>query len=67
VLGRVLHRPVIAPPVPAAVLRVVVGEFARPGIVAGQRALPRVLERTGYEFRHDTAEKALHWATSGAK
>jgi uncharacterized protein len=67
VLGRVLHRPVIAPPVPAAVLRLVVGDFADVGILAGQRVLPRVLEQTGYEFRHDTAEKALRWATSGAK
>ena len=66
-LGRVLHRPVIAPPVPVAVLRLVVGEFADVGIVAGQRVLPRVLEQTGYQFQHDTAEKALRWATSGAK
>jgi uncharacterized protein len=65
-LGRVLHRPVIAPPVPAAVLRLVVGEFADVGIVAGQRVLPRVLEQTGYQFRHDTAEKALRWATGDA-
>jgi uncharacterized protein len=67
VLGHVLHRPVIAPPVPAAVLRAVVGEFADIGIVAGQRVLPRVLEETGYRFQHDTAEKALRWATGGAK
>lgn len=67
VLGRVLHRPVIAPPVPAAVLRLVVGDFAEVGILAGQRVLPRVLEQTGYQFRHDTAEKALRWATGGAE
>ena len=66
-LGHVLHRPVIAPPVPAAVLRMVVGEFADVGIVAGQRVLPRVLEQTGYQFRHDTAEEALRWATGAAK
>ena len=61
-LGRVLHRPVLAPPVPRIALRLAVGEFADEGIVAGQRVLPRVLQETGYRFRHDTAEKALRWA-----
>jgi uncharacterized protein len=67
VLGRVLHRPTILPPVPGVALRIAVGEFADVGIVAGQRVLPRVLEDTGYQFRHDTAEKALRWATGSAK
>ena len=62
VLGRVLHRPTVFP-VPRIALRVVVGEFADEGIVAGQRVLPTVLRETGYRFRHDTAEKALRWAT----
>ncbi len=66
VLGRVLHRPVLAPPVPRAVLRIALGEFADVGIVVGQRVLPRVLEKTGYPFQHDTAEKALRWATGKA-
>jgi uncharacterized protein (TIGR01777 family) len=63
VLGRVLHRPVIAPPVPRIALRIAVGEFADVGIVAGQRVLPRMLEDTGYPFQHETAERALRWAT----
>ncbi|HEY6749541.1 MAG TPA: TIGR01777 family oxidoreductase [Mycobacteriales bacterium] len=66
VLGRVLHRPVLPVPVPVVALRVLFGEFADVGIAAGQRVLPRVLERSGYEFEHDTAEKALRWATTGA-
>ena len=65
-LGRVLHRPVIAPPVPRLVLRAAVGEFADEGIVAGQRVLPRVLQDTGYRFRHQTAEQTLRWATGRA-
>ena len=65
-LGRVLHRPVLPVPVPVVALRVLFGEFADVGIAAGQRVLPRVLEGTGYQFEHDTAEKALRWATSGA-
>jgi uncharacterized protein (TIGR01777 family) len=62
VLGRVLHRPTVLP-VPRIALRLVVGEFADEGIIAGQRVLPTVLQDSGYRFRHDTAEKALRWAT----
>jgi len=62
-LGRVLHRPVVLPPVPRVALRLALGEFADVGIVAGQRVLPRVLQQTGYRFRHETVEQALRWAT----
>ena len=62
-LGRVLHRPVVLPPVPRVALRLAIGEFADVGIVAGQRVLPRVLQQTGYRFRHETVEQALRWAT----
>jgi uncharacterized protein (TIGR01777 family) len=61
-LGRVLHRPTVLP-VPGFALRIVAGHFADVGIIAGQRVLPRVLERTGYRFQHETAEQALRWAT----
>jgi uncharacterized protein (TIGR01777 family) len=67
ILGRVLHRPVVLPPVPRVALRLAIGEFADVGIVAGQRVLPRVLLETGYRFRHETAEQALRWATDGAQ
>ena len=67
ILGRVLHRPVVLPPVPRAALRLAIGEFADVGIVAGQRVLPRVLQETGYRFRHETAEQALRWATGSAQ
>lgn len=66
-LARVLHRPAIAPPVPRLALRLVVGEFADVGIVAGQRVLPTVLQDSGYQFRHPTAEEALRWATGREK
>lgn len=57
-LGRRLHRP--APwVVPSAALRVVLGEFASEGILAGQRAIPRELERLGFTFRHATIGQAL--------
>ena len=65
-LGRVLHRPVVLPPVPRVALRLALGEFADVGVVAGQRVLPRVLQRTGYRYRHETVEQALRWATGRA-
>ncbi len=65
ILGRVVHRPVVLPPVPRVALRLAIGEFADVGIVAGQRVLPRVLQDAGYRFRHETAEQALRWATGG--
>jgi NAD dependent epimerase/dehydratase family enzyme len=61
-LGRILNRPTVLP-VPGFALRIVAGTFADVGIIAGQRVLPRVLERTGYRFEHETAEQALRWAT----
>jgi uncharacterized protein (TIGR01777 family) len=66
VLAHVLHRPALPVAVPRIALRIVLGEFADEGIVIGQRAMPRVLQRTGYQFRHGTAEQALEWATDGA-
>jgi uncharacterized protein (TIGR01777 family) len=66
-LGRVLHRPVVLPPVPRVALRLAIGEFADVGVVAGQRVLPRVLQETGYRFRHETVEQALRWATGSAR
>jgi len=62
-LGRVVHRPVVLPPVPRVALRLAIGEFADVGVVAGQRVRPRVLEESGYRFRHETVEQALRWAT----
>jgi uncharacterized protein len=63
VLAHVLHRPALPVAVPRIALRVALGEFADEGIVIGQRAMPQVLQRTGYQFRHSTAEQALEWAT----
>ena len=65
VLGTVLHGPAGCT-VPAFALRVAVGEFAPEGITAGQKVLPRLLQRTGYRFDHPTAERALRWVTGRA-
>lgn len=56
-LGRVLHRPAIAP-VPAVVLRLVLGEVAEM-LVTGQRVLPAKAQQMGYPFRYATLEAAL--------
>ncbi|NLE79580.1 MAG: TIGR01777 family protein [Rhodococcus sp.] len=58
-LARALHRP--APwVVPSFALSAVFGEFARVGLLAGQRAIPTVLEGAGFEFRRKTIGEALH-------
>ncbi len=62
-LGRVLHRPTIIP-VPGFALSIVLGEFAGVGVLAGQRALPRVLMDAGFTFTHGDVESALRWAVS---
>ncbi|WP_327152390.1 TIGR01777 family oxidoreductase [Nocardia sp. NBC_01329] len=57
-LGKALHRPTPMF-VPGIGLRLVIGEFADEAILHSPRALPRVLEETGYEFRHATVGAAL--------
>jgi uncharacterized protein len=60
-LAEVLHRP--APfVVPAAVLRAVLGQLAEELVLTGPFALPAVLQKTGYPFRHLTIREALQAA-----
>jgi uncharacterized protein (TIGR01777 family) len=57
-LARVLHRP--APlPVPGLALWVVLGEFAKLGVLAGQRAVPTKLLEAGFSFTHTDLDAAL--------
>ena len=60
-LGRVLHRPAVAP-VPGAALRLLFGEMASI-ITVSQRAVPRRLEQLGYRFRQPSLEQSLRTAT----
>jgi uncharacterized protein (TIGR01777 family) len=48
--------------VPGFALRLMLGQFADEGILAGQRAVPAALEAAGYEFEHPTLEAALQAA-----
>ena len=61
-LGRAVHRPSWLP-VPAAALRVLLGEMAEV-LLTGQRVLPVAARRSAYAFRHETLEYALAAALS---
>jgi uncharacterized protein (TIGR01777 family) len=56
-LARALRRPAIFP-MPAFVLKLLLGEFAE-AVLASQRVIPKRAQETGYEFRHPRLEDAL--------
>ena len=56
-LGRVLHRPAIAP-VPAIALRLLLGEMSTM-VLEGQRVLPKKTEALGFRFKNPVLEEAL--------
>jgi uncharacterized protein (TIGR01777 family) len=58
VLGRVLGRPTPFP-VPAAALRLALGEMANSTILASARGAPSKLLQAGYRFEHPVLEPAL--------
>ncbi|MEV8440421.1 TIGR01777 family oxidoreductase [Actinosynnema sp. NPDC051121] len=57
-VGHALHRPTpwVAP---AFALKAVLGEMAEEGLLAGQRAVPRVLEQRGFQFLHPALGAAV--------
>ena len=57
-LGRVLHRPALAP-APAFALRLLLGEMADALILNGQRVLPSKATLRGFEFRYPDLGSAL--------
>ncbi|MGP3685549.1 TIGR01777 family oxidoreductase [Streptomyces sp. IBSNAI002] len=59
-MSRVLHRPALLP-VPAAALRVVLGEFSE-DVLGSQRARPARLLESGFVFRHPGIEDAIRAA-----
>lgn len=65
VLGRVLSRPTVLA-VPGVALKLALGEFGEVGVLAGQRAVPAVLEREGFTFTHRDVESALRAALGRA-
>lgn len=57
-VSEVLHRPALFP-VPAAVLRLLLGQMADEMLLGSQRVIPDELRRTGYQFRFPQLEGAL--------
>jgi NAD dependent epimerase/dehydratase family enzyme len=57
-LGGVLRRPALIP-VPAVVLRMLLGEMADAALLASTRVIPELLLADGYQFRHPDLEGAL--------
>src|SRR5207247_2016246 len=62
-LARVLHRPAVFP-VPRFALALLFGELSTL-LLASQRVVPRVAERTGYKFRFTSLEEALRQSVGG--
>ena len=63
-LAAALRRPAILP-VPALALRAAFGELAVATLLTSQRAVPRVLESSGFRFRFDTLGPALDHLLTG--
>jgi uncharacterized protein len=58
-LAKVLHRPAVLP-VPLFGPKLLLGsELVETLLLAGQRVSPTALQRSGYEFHHDTLDTAL--------
>jgi uncharacterized protein (TIGR01777 family) len=57
-LGKTLGRPTPWV-VPGFALRLALGELAGEGVLAGQRAVPKVLLRAGFTFAHESIQDAL--------
>ena len=58
VLGKVLHRPTILPPVPAFLIKGVLGEFSDV-FVKGQKVMPKKLLDEGFVFEFPEIEEAF--------
>jgi uncharacterized protein (TIGR01777 family) len=58
ILAKALHRPAIFP-APAFALRLALGEMADALLLSSQRVLPRVIEKSGYQFLHSDLSAAL--------
>lgn len=62
-LAAALHRP--APwVVPGFAITALIGEFGQEGVLAGQRAVPAVLQEAGFTFRHCTVGDAVRAAVA---
>jgi uncharacterized protein len=58
-LAKVLHRPAVLPIPTFGPKLLFGGEMVQSLLLAGQRVQPTALQRSGYEFQHDTLDAAL--------
>ncbi len=58
ILGAVLKRPTVLPPIPGFVLKMMLGEFAE-SLLRGQRVVPAKLEAQNFSFRFPDIQKAF--------
>ena len=58
-LGKVLHRPAVLPIPSFGPKMLLGGELVEALLLGGQRVSPTALQRSGYEFHHETLEEAL--------
>ena len=65
-LARAMHRPALIP-APAFVLRLALGEMADALLMASQRAVPKKLVESGYQFQHPDLGSALAAALQGRR
>jgi uncharacterized protein (TIGR01777 family) len=59
IIGAVLKRPMVLPPVPGFVLKMIFGEFAE-SLVKGQRVVPAKLEAQSFQFLFPEIQQALN-------
>jgi uncharacterized protein (TIGR01777 family) len=64
-LGTALHRPSLLP-APGFALRLLLGEMARPLLLASQRVIPAHAQQLGFEFSYPRLEPALQSLLAGA-
>jgi uncharacterized protein (TIGR01777 family) len=58
-INRAVHRPTFPMPVPGFALKAALGPFAAEGVLIGQRLVPAVLQRSGFDFAHPDLAAAL--------
>jgi uncharacterized protein (TIGR01777 family) len=52
-------RTLLSLPMPAPIMRVMIGEMAEELLINGQRVVPSALQTAGFQFRYDTIDEAL--------
>lgn len=65
-LGKVLHRPTLFP-LPSFAVKLLFGEMGQEMLLGGVKVKPTKLLESGFEFKHDTIEKAVKSAVTDTK